>query len=551
MGTNVIGRLSFDVSDFNKLISRKKIYVDKTKFIKQMMDEEGTYYFLSRPRRFGKTLFISTLKNFFKGNKKLFEGLYIYDKWDWNENYPIIHLDMSKIVSKDTDLLELSLADYINKFAKEYNIELNERLPASSNFLQLIEEIHEIANKEVVVLIDEYDAPILDNINNAEIADNNRRLLQDFYNVLKSSEEHLRFVFITGITKFTKTSIFSKLNNLTELTLDARYSTICGITHQELEYYYKDQIQELSEKLNYSYKETLNKINFYYDGYSWDGKNKVFNPYSTITAFKQERISSYWFKSGTPSFLVEIFKNKRSSIDFFKPILIKETELDSINPTNINESALLFQSGYLTIAEELLKDDSIYYILKIPNFEVESAFKDNLKNLYLEDLENDFNASHAEFWNEIINGGCEKLSAKLEISIARLPYYLKPKKGNKEKWKFYSIIFAIWAESMGFQVIEEKAIQTGRIDFVLENREKNYVLIVEMKYTQDQSISLDTLLRESFEQIQNRKYWRPYKGNEIRLMALGLKDTEIDDMIFTDVKCKITNVSVINDSVST
>ncbi|KZX16942.1 ATP-binding protein [Methanobrevibacter filiformis] len=433
METNNIGRLSFDVSDFNKLISLEKIYVDKTKFIKQMIDEKGTYYFLSRPRRFGKTLFISTLENFFKGNKKLFEGLYIYDKWDWNENYPVIHLDMSKLVSKSVDLLELTLAEYINIFAEEYDIKLNEELPVSFNFSQLIRKIHKSTNKTVIVLIDEYDAPILDNINNAEISDNNRRFLQDFYNELKSSEEHLKFVFITGITKFAKTSIFSKLNNLTELTLDPKYSTICGITHQELEYHYKNQIQDLSDKLNYSYKEILDKINFYYDGYSWDGKNKVFNPYSTILALKSQKIIPYWFESGTPTFLAEILKNRAINIDYFKPITITESELRKYDPLSAKDLPLLFQSGYLTIKEKNLdKNDMINYTLGIPNFEVEIGFKDNLLDLYTEKIENRFKKSQEAIWEDILNGNCEKLSKKLRAYISGLPYYLRMSKENKE-----------------------------------------------------------------------------------------------------------------------
>ncbi|KZX10153.1 ATP-binding protein [Methanobrevibacter curvatus] len=547
MKTNHRKLLSFDVSDFDKLISQNKIYVDKTKFIKQMIDEEGTYYFLSRPRRFGKTLFLSTLKNFFKGNKKLFESLYIYDNWDWNEKYPVIHLDMSKLESKNDDLLELTLTDYINIYAEEYNIELNRELPISFNFFQLIRKIHNSTNKKVVVLIDEYDAPILDNINNVEIADNNRKFLQNFYNVLKNSEEYLRFVFITGISKFAKTSIFSKLNNLIEITLDPKYSTICGITHKELEYYYKDQIQALSTKLNCSYKETLNKINFFYDGYSWDGETKVFNPYSTILAFRSQEFIPYWFESGTPSFLTEILKNRKNTIDYFKPILLSRRELNDINPLKANVTGLLFQSGYLTIDKKIIEGGDINYFLKIPNFEVESAYKENLKELFIEEIEDEFQNLINEFWDEIINGGCKKLSQELETSIARIPYYLKPSKNNREKWKFYSIIFTTWAQSMGFQVTEEKAIQSGRIDFTLENREKKYLIIAEMKYTQVESKSLDTLIKDSFKQIQKKKYWRPYRGYEIRLMALGLKDTEIDDVVFTDVKCKILNVDKTKD----
>ncbi|MDR3063595.1 MAG: AAA family ATPase, partial [Methanobrevibacter sp.] len=481
--------------------------------------------------------------NFFKGNKKLFESLYIYDKWDWNENYPVIHLDMSKLVSENRELLELTLADYINKFAKEYNIKLNEKLPVPSNFSNLIEEIHEITNKRVVVLVDEYDAPILDNINNDEIADDNRRFLQNFYNVLKNSEKHLRFVFITGITKFAKTSIFSKLNNLLEITLDPKYSTICGITHKELEFYYKDQIQALSRELAISYKETLDRINFYYDGYSWDGENKVFNPFSTIIAFKQNRVSSYWFRSGTPSFLTEIFKNRKTSIDFFKPILIKETELDSIDPKKINETALLFQSGYLTISETLIKNKSIHYILKIPNFEVETAFKDNLMDLYIDKIEYRIKKFQEDIWKDLIENNCENLSKKFRAYIGGLPYYIRLSKDNTEKWKFYSLIFTTWARTLGFEISQETPMEDGRIDFVLENFEKEITMIVEMKYTEDQNKKIETLIKEGFKQIERKKYWWAY-DNEVKLMTIALKDEYIDNGFITHVKCKIKEVPI-------
>ncbi|MDR2544986.1 MAG: AAA family ATPase, partial [Methanobrevibacter sp.] len=229
---NIMNKLSLGLSEFDDIIKQDKIYVDKTKFIKKMLDQGRKYYFLSRPRRFGKTLFVSTLENFFQCNKNLFKNTYIYDNWkEWIE-YPVLRIYMNDLLNSSSLNLEKDILGLINDIAKKNNIELSEEKSYMLKFKNLIEELSKLSKtNEIVVLIDEYDAPIINNINNNKLADENREILQNFYNVLKNSEEYIKFVFIIGISKFTKTSIFSKFNNLTELTLDKDYSTICGITH--------------------------------------------------------------------------------------------------------------------------------------------------------------------------------------------------------------------------------------------------------------------------------------------------------------------------------
>jgi hypothetical protein len=364
MEEDIMNRLSLGVSEFNDLIEQNKIYVDKTEFIKKMIDQGRKYYFLSRPRRFGKTLFVSTLECFFQGKKELFKNTYIYDHWDWDKSYPVLHLDMSQVSNKTNELLELTLSDYINEFAKEYAIELNENLPTDYNFHVLIKKLYGNTGKKVVVLVDEYDAPIINNITNTTLANENREILQNFYNVLKTLEKFIKFVFVTGISKFTKTSIFSKFNNLTELSLHDDYSNICGITHDELKEYYGDHIQVMADENNYSYEKTLEKFNFFYDGYSWDGVENVFNPNSTLSALSQKEFQSFWFSTGTPSFISEIFKKRKITEDYFKPIILKATELNAIDINNINETTLLFQAGYLTIEKKIFKDNIMNIVSK-------------------------------------------------------------------------------------------------------------------------------------------------------------------------------------------
>jgi hypothetical protein len=541
MEEDIMNKLSLGVSEFNDLIEQNKIYVDKTIFIKKMMEQGRKYYFLSRPRRFGKSLLLSTLENFFQGKKGLFKNTYIYDHWDWDKTYPVLHLDMSQVSNKTNELLELTLTSYINRFAKKYDIKIDENLPADFNFSVLIEDLFNKTNEKIVVLIDEYDSPIIDNITNSTVADENRETLQNFYNILKTSEKYIKFAFVTGISKFTKTSIFSKFNSLTELTLDDDYSTICGITHDELKEYYNDHIQLMADQSNYTYEETLEKINFFYDGYSWDGKNRVFNPYSTLRALSQKKFQSFWFSTGTPSFIAEIFKKRKISEDYFTPTVLKATELDAINPDDINETVLLFQSGYLTIEKEFIENDEFYYRLKIPNFEVKQAYKDNFLKLYIEKFENKFRNSQKIIWDEIINGDCKKFSENLRAFITGIPYYNRISMDNNEKWKVYSMIFTIWAEETDFYLTVEKTIEDGRIDFILENTIKEQNIIVEMKYTADQSKSLDGLINDAFKQIEHKKYWWAYTG-EIKLMALAVKDIKIDKGFITDVKCKIKDI---------
>ncbi|GAA5819801.1 MAG: AAA family ATPase [Methanobrevibacter sp. CfCl-M3] len=533
-------RIRLGKQTFEFLIKNNFLYVDKTKDIYNLIYNESTV-FLSRPRRFGKSLLVSTLDNLFLGNKDLFKGLYIYDKWDWSKKYTVINIDLSKPFNEDNEQFKESLNFYLNRIAKHFSIDLIGEHP-NDKLSELIEELYYKHNNEIVVLVDEYDAPILDNINNEKLADANRKTLQSFFMSLKNSDKYINFIFITGITKFAHTSIFSKLNNPTDITLSEEYSTICGITHRELEYYCSEYIQTLADKKDTNYTTVLAKINNWYDGYSFDGKKRVFNPFSTLTALKTGKLSHFWFKTGTPHFLVDILKNRREQIINFENIILNERDLNEIDPINMEELPLLFQGGYLTIDKMFINDnDEIEYSLKIPNFEVEQAFKYNLTELYMKRVESRFKSSQEQIWNEIISGKCGKLSESLRAYISGVPYFNRISMYNEEKWKVYSMIFTIWAESMDFYMTEERVIEDGRIDFVLENNEKEQTLIVEMKYTADQTKTLDNLINEAFKQIEHKKYWWAYTG-KIKLMALALKDVEIDDGFITDVKCRVKDV---------
>ncbi|MDR3290512.1 MAG: ATP-binding protein [Methanobrevibacter sp.] len=528
---NMKSELSLDVSDFKKLIKRKKIYVDKTEVIKRIRDLKRTYHFLSRPRRFGKSLLISTFKELFESNEELFKDTYIYNNWHWNATYPVIHLDMVKISNETSELLEATLFDFVNRLANQYNIELNDNLSASYNFALLIEGISKNTGKKVVVLIDEYDKPLLDNIDNENIAKSNQKLLRSFYGVLKGLDNVLEFVLVTGVTKFSKVSIFSEFNNLIDLTLKKDYSTICGYTQEEIEKYFKEFIVDYANLKDISYEETIDKIKYHYDGYSWDGKNFLYNPYSLMNFFDDDEFNNYWFESGTPNFLVKIFKENFNIGNVFNSITLYKSEFSIFDIENLKQIPLLFQSGYLTIDKKETIDDRIKYTLKIPNHEVEESIAENLfDNFYIE-AENNFRAKKKDIWKQLKNGGCDLLVKYLKMEISNTPYQLKIR-----NWKYYQTLVYSALKSLGFNTDCEVSMFSGRLDIAVEEEDNYYpfsdgkgnVIIIEVKYTQQRNKDIDKLATNALNQIKEKGYYEIYDDeSDIILIGLGIKEIQL------------------------
>ncbi|NUU97718.1 AAA family ATPase, partial [Marinitoga sp. 1138] len=299
-------KLPVGIQDYKEIIEENYIYVDKTKYLYDLINS-GKFYFMSRPRRFGKSLTVSTFYYLFKGEKELFKDTYIYDKWDFKE-YPIIRLNLLKAKSENTEKLKESLTKIIIQEGKRNGIKIEETDYAFA-FDELIMKLSE--KGKVVILVDEYEKPILDNINKKEKAESNREILRDFYTTIKANDEHIRFVFITGITKFTKTGVFSALNNLNDISLDTAYSQMFGYTQEELEYYFKEHIEETAKKFGITKKELLEEMKRYYNGFSFDGEHTVYNPFSILQFFQKKELRNYWFESGSPSFLYEYIKGKK------------------------------------------------------------------------------------------------------------------------------------------------------------------------------------------------------------------------------------------------
>ncbi|OQY10609.1 MAG: AAA family ATPase, partial [Marinitoga sp. 4572_148] len=301
-------KLPAGIADYKKIIESDYIYVDKTKYILELVNS-GVPTFLSRPRRFGKSLTVSTFYYLFKGEKNLFKDTYIYDKWEFKE-YPIIKLDMSDNTLKNIESFEKSLNNMLDKIYKAYEI-MPDTDDIPTKFGNLIEELNKKYQEKVVILVDEYESPILEHINDKEKAEEFRGFLREFYKKIKTKDAYIKFVFITGITKFTKTGVFSALNNLSDISLNKKYAQMFGYTQEELEYYFKDYIKELSEEMGITEKELLKEMKKYYNGFSFDGEHYVYNPFSILRFFNEGKFQNYWFESGSPSFLYEYIKGKK------------------------------------------------------------------------------------------------------------------------------------------------------------------------------------------------------------------------------------------------
>jgi len=512
----MIKKLPIGISTLSKVIEGDYIYVDKTPYIYEMVNT-GVVYFLSRPRRFGKSLLVSTLKELFEGNKELFEGLYIYDKWHWNEKYPVIHLDFGNRSSKSPEQLELSLIKFLNDVAEDYGLQLEDINLLPDKFEELIRKVYEKTGKKVVVLIDEYDKPITDNLDKNDVLNGNQEVLKSFYNVLKGTDEYLRFIFLTGVSKFANVSIFSSLNNLNDITLNDNYSCICGYTHEELKDSFSDYLNMLKDKLSLSDVEVLDKVNYWYDGYSWDGENKVYNPFSTLRLFNSSDFSSYWFETGTPEFLINVLRKSKDYREVLNPITVKQSRFKTFSDDNLDPISLFFQTGYLTIVEKMIINDQIHYKLEFPNFEVESSLLDHLIDLNLfEEKITEKKDTIISYIEALDNDSFQK---EMRAFLARIPARL-----HIEQESYYQSIFISWLYALGFEVEAESPTNTGFSDMVLI--EEDFIVVAEFKFSKTNKItkqpieSFDKMLKKAIGQIKDKKYYEKYINKKI--IAIGV-----------------------------
>ncbi|WP_069472553.1 ATP-binding protein [Candidatus Marithrix sp. Canyon 246] len=504
-------KLPIGIQTFSKIIKGNYLYVDKTQQIAELI-ESGEYFFLSRPRRFGKSLLISTLAEIFSGNQQLFKGLYIYDQIDW-QSYPIIIIDFNLISNTNDELFKISLLSYLDDIAAEYEIILSKTF-IKDKFAELIKKISKKTQKKVVVLIDEYDKPIVEHIDDIEKATKNREIMRDFFGILKSSDPFLRFVFLTGVSKFSRVSIFSELNNVRDITFSRQFATLCGYTQTELETNFESYIQNLGTVLEIKKPVLLTKIKTWYNGYSWNAKDKMYNPFSILNLFMDQRFSNYWFATGTPTFLMKLIKNTELDTTEFENKKVSEILFDSYNLENLNIFVLLFQTGYLTISEINQKSRTIQYILNYPNFEVKQAFMTFLFSSFTKNDLGDIQPAAEDLRDCLENDDIEIFINIIRALFAKIPYNLHIKKEA-----YYHSLFYMVAVLMGVEIDLEILTDKGRIDGVLEF--DNRIYLIEFKYA-EKGTKMDSLTNKAITQIKDKNYGERFLNDLRKRVYLGV-----------------------------
>ncbi len=493
-------KLPIGIQNFSELRTGGYLYVDKTKDIHNLVTS-GKYYFMSRPRRFGKSLLVSTMKELFSGSKELFTGLWIEDRWDWSKTHPVLHIPFSSLDYQVNGLYE-ELQQYIQNAAKEHEIELQ---PDSlkNQFEELLRKLAAKKNR-VVLLIDEYDKPIIDYLGKEiEQAKENREILKNFYSIIKDSDPHLRLVFITGVSKFSKVSIFSDLNNLNDITLHKRYSTMLGYTQEELEANFTDHIKALAEEEGLS--DVLQKIKHWYNGYSWDARKFVYNPFSILLLFDNLHFTNHWFKTATPTFLIDLIQ-KQQYYDF-DGVQVNASFFDAFQiDRDIPLGALLFQTGYLTIKSYDPTTD--LYTLGYPNWEVRKSMLEYLLSAFAS-LDPGMEAQPVLKARRALQE--ENIEQLVEV-INHLLYNLPHQLHDQREERFYHLLLHIFFDYIGLEIHSEVNTARGRLDAVVELEDKVYCF--EFKYNGTAS--------EALAQIKQRGYLDKYRSSGKKLIAIGI-----------------------------
>ncbi len=502
-------KLPLGIQTFKDIIQDNYLYIDKTKDLYNLIKDGGKYYFISRPRRFGKSLLVSTLKEIFSGNKELFKGLWIYDKLEWKK-HPVIHIDFSGMDLRTPETFLNNLENRMSDLLKDNNFEVDEKKSYKENFRFLMEKLSK--QEKVVILIDEYDKPIVNFVDNIEIANKNREILKNFYETIKESDQYIRFAFLTGVSKFSKVSVFSGLNNLRDITLEEKFATIAGYTENELFNYFDEYIKSTSDKLHVTPEFLKDTLKDWYNGYSWDGKNFVYNPYSILSVFTVQKINNYWFQSGTPTFLIKLIKEKSIEIKKFENIEASAAMLDSFEIENIDVESLLFQTGYLTIKEIIEYSISErVYILSYPNTEVKESLLKNILNNFLESGNNDILVG--KLYRSLNKNNLEEFFNILNDIFINIPAVIFM--SNKEAY-YHTIIYLILT-LIGVKISVEVYTNKGRIDAVIET--ETHIYVIEFKMSNS---------KEAIKQIEAKKYYEKYisSGKTITLIGIAFNMKE-------------------------
>ncbi len=500
-------RLPIGIQTLRKIREENCYYVDKTPHIRRLIDE-GTHYFLSRPRRFGKSLFLDTLKELFEGNEPLFEGLYIHDHWDWSVRYPVLRLDFGSGNFDAPGILHKEVMAQLDAVEKETGVESHYDT-ASARFRHIIQMLHSQAGQRVAVLVDEYDKPILDMLDEPEVARANRDFLRGLYATIKSSDAHIKFTFLTGVSKFSKVRLFSGLNNLKDITLDTRYSAICGYTDVDLDTVFAPELPGLDR----------DEIRDWYNGYSWRGEEKVYNPFDILLLFDSREFGAYWFETGTPTFLIEtLFKRRIGSLKLDEMIGSNDL-LSTFDVDEIATEALLFQTGYLTITgEENLGGESLYR-LGYPNREVRQSLNRSLLRYLVKDATR-LMANRVQLYRLLEANDFAGMETLFHAFYASIPYewYTNNDIANFEG--YYASVFYSYFAALGLNITVEDSSSHGRVDMTVHFNDNIYLFEFKVVELASEGAAMA--------QLKEKGYADKYRGLNQPIHLIGVefsKDT--------------------------
>ena len=463
-------RLPIGIQTFREIREEGCYYVDKTAHIQRLLDE-GKHYFLSRPRRFGKSLFLDTCKELFEGNEALFEGLAIHDRWDWSVRNPVVRLSFGAGHFKGPDDLRAAATDSLDMQESEAGITARHE-SAPARLAHVLRTLHERTGRRVVVLVDEYDKPILDALDVPEVARANRDYLRGLYAVIKDSDAHVRFSFLTGVSKFSKVSLFSGLNNLTDITLDPHHSAICGYTDADLDTVFAPELPGLDR----------DRIRAWYNGYHWLGEHKVYNPFDILLLFRNRKFGAWWFETGTPAFLVETLFRRRVSSVALGEMVGTEALLSSFDVDDIATEALLFQTGYLTIHEERSLGGKALYRLGYPNREVRQSLNEYLlESLVRDTSRRTTNSIRLE--ELLLTNDFDGMRTLFHAFFASIPYEWYTSNDIARYEGFYASVFYSYFAALGLDITVEDSTSHGRLDMAVRFNANVYLFefkVVEM-----------------------------------------------------------------------
>jgi hypothetical protein len=476
------------------------LYVDKTEQIYRLAQKRG-YYFLSRPRRFGKSLICSTLESLFTGQQEFFEDLYVYDKWNWKETFPVIRMDMSGTEYSDIDAVKRKLIFALRENEETHQITLDEENPGG-RLKQLIERIYKKYNKQVVIIIDEYDKAIQDTLSNEDnLAEASMNALRGFYSAIKASDAYIRFAFMTGITKFAGMGLFSGANNFKDISLSPAYGTICGFTKKELETCFGSHFD------NKDMEEVLK----WYNGYNFLS-DKVCNPFDILLYLDEDVpfYRNYWWETGQPGFLVKLFKKEKYLPQDLGNLELRETQLKNFTLNNLNLASLLWQTGYLTIKEYTqAPGNQLYYYMSFPNLEVQLSLND----LFFESMTSTYAGDHKqkESLYALHEGNLEALKEGLYELLANIPHQNYTKNDIEKYEGYYAGIVFTFLTSLGFKCYPERSHSKGRIDLTVET--DHYIYVIEFKMEGG---------KNALEQIRENKYHEPFLNQGKQIILVGM-----------------------------